>query len=129
MNNPFGLHTVTPYMTAQNVQAVIEFMHYIFGAKLRAGTDYRSNGTIKHAEVTIDDCVIMIGNPEHHSEVTPTSLYIYVPDCDKTFQRAIAYGARAISEPKLYPHGDKLGGIKDSEGNAYWLVTHQRRKS
>ncbi len=125
MNNPFGLHTVTPYMTAKNVKDVIVFMQHIFGAKLRDGTEYREDGTIKHAEISIDDCVVMIGNPTNDNEITPTSLYIYVPNCEETYNKAIAYGAAAISEPRLYPHGDKFGGIKDDEGNVYWVVTHQ----
>ena len=55
----------------------------------------------------------------------PGMLYVYVPDCDRTFSRALAAGATEVSPPADYPHGDRYGGVVDSAGNTWWLVTHK----
>lgn len=51
--NPFGLHTVTPYLVVADVERLILFLQEVFSAELRGDIHYRDNGAIKHAEVTL----------------------------------------------------------------------------
>jgi PhnB protein len=50
--------------------------------------------------------------------------YLYVPDCDALYRRALAVGATSISEPKDQPYGDRSGGVKDAFGNQWYIATH-----
>jgi PhnB protein len=53
-----------------------------------------------------------------------STFYLYVPDCDAVYKRAIDAGAASISEPKDHPYGDRSGGVKDVFGNQWYIATH-----
>jgi uncharacterized glyoxalase superfamily protein PhnB len=50
--------------------------------------------------------------------------YMYVPDCDAAYQRALAAGAKSIQAPSDAPYGDRIGGVTDPFGNQWWIATH-----
>jgi len=54
----------------------------------------------------------------------PTSIYLYVPDCDAVYQRALAAGGTSLSAVRDMPSGERYGGVKDPCGNIWWLATH-----
>ncbi len=122
--NPFGLHTITPYLIVEDVATLIEFLQSVFNAELRGDIHYRDDGAVKHAEVQIGDSVVMMGEPMDAISAMPATLYLYVADCDATYDKAISVGATSVLEPDDYPHGDRYGGVKDTAGNIWWVVTH-----
>ncbi len=123
-SNPFGLHTVTPYLIVDQVEALIEFLKTVFSAELRGEVRFRDDGTVQHAEITIGDSVVMMGEPMGSLKAQPTSMYVYVDDCDTTYQTALDAGGESVMEPQLFPHGDRYGGVQDQSGNIWWIVTH-----
>lgn len=123
--NPFGLHTVTPYLIVKDVERLILFLKEVFSGELRGDIHYRDDGSIKHAEIKIGDSVIMMGSPMEDVDSMSATLYTYVPDCDITYELALKKGATSVSPPENFPHGDRYGGIKDPTGNIFWVVTHQ----
>jgi PhnB protein len=56
------------------------------------------------------------------------AIYLYVPDVDATYQRALSLGAKSVREPRPETWGDRTAGIKDISGNTWWLATHQGAK-
>jgi uncharacterized glyoxalase superfamily protein PhnB len=54
----------------------------------------------------------------------PAMFYLYVPDCDAVYRRALAAGATSISEPKDQSYGDRSAGVKDVFGNQWYIATH-----
>ena len=54
----------------------------------------------------------------------PSTLYLYVPDADATYQRALEAGATSVQEPEDQFYGDRHGGVKDPSGNLWWVATH-----
>lgn len=122
--NPFGLHTVTPYLIIENVRDVIAFLEKTLGATLRGEIRMRDDGSVQHTEVTIGDSVVMMGEPMDDFKAMPSTLYVYVDDSDAAYARALENGATSVMEPQLMPHGDRYGGVKDTSGNIWWLVTH-----
>lgn len=122
--NPFGLKTVTPYLVIRDVKETVQFAQTIFNAELRGDLQMREDGSVAHAEIAIGDSVIMMGEKTDQVDWMPGMLYVYVEDCDATYQKAIELGAEPVIEPTLYPHGDRYGGFKDSCGNVWWAVTH-----
>ena len=106
---PEGYHTVTPYFTVADAGGFLdaEEMERVAG----------SDGRIRHAEARIGNSKVMIGEATEQWRGKPNAVYVYVADVDATYQRALAAGARTISQPTTHFYGDRSGGIEDSEGN------------
>ena len=121
---PEGYHTVTPYLVVPGVAKLIEFLKQAFGAVQSHPPTSRPDGTIMHAEMKIGDSFIMMGEPMGEFKAMPASLYLYVPDTDATYARAIKAGATSIMEPADQFYGDRNAGVKDASGNQWWIASH-----
>jgi PhnB protein len=122
---PEDYHTVTPYLVVEGADKLIDFMKQAFGAK---ETERMSmpDGSIGHAEVRIGDSVIMMGDArENMWKAMPTSIYLYVEDCDAVYKRALEAGATTLMEPKDQFYGDRSGGVRDPVGNYWFIATHK----
>jgi PhnB protein len=89
-------------------------------------------GEIMHAEVELADALVMVGrpapdyrNPKRLGQVTQ-SLYVYVDDVDKHFQRAKQAGAKILAEPADQFYGDRRYGVEDPEGHHWYFAQHVR---
>ena len=121
---PERMHTVQPYLMVESVQELIAFCEQVFNASLQAKLD-RPTGQIMHAEIRIGDSMIMAGEPMGDFGLFPCSLYVYVADCDRCYQQALAYGCEPLFEPTTMQHaGERYGGVKDKNGNVWWIATH-----
>jgi len=122
---PDGYHTVTPYLTVRGAAKVIEFLKQAFGAELSLEPVKRPDGAIMHAEVKIGDSRVMLGEENEMAKATTTSLYVYVPNVDSVYQRAVKAGGTTIMEPTDMFYGDRSGGVKDPSGNSWHIATHK----
>ena len=126
---PAGYHTVTPYLFVAGADILLEFVHKAFDATevLRIP---RTDGSVMHAEVQIGDSRVMIGDPTGPAAQfgpMPTSIYLYVTDCDTVYQRALEAGGTSVAEVRDIPfNGERYGGVKDPTGNIWWIATHVR---
>ena len=104
-------------------QRVIDFVKQVFGAEQLRRFDM-ADGTIMHAEVRIDDTVVMLGDGGPEWPPFASFLHVYVPDVDATYRRALAAGGIAVQEPaQKAGDPDKRGGVKDPAGNTWWIST------
>lgn len=120
---PEGYHAVTPYLLASDAAGLLDFMQRALGAVERhrmAGP----GGRVMHAEVQIGDSRVMLGEPPPGKPLMPANLYLYVPDCDAMYQRAVAAGGTSIQAPATMPYGDRHGAVRDPAGNVWWIATH-----
>lgn len=78
---PEGLHSVTPFLHPRGAEEFIVFLKAAFGAE-EAGVFKSSDGTIVHAKVRIGDSIIEIGEAHGQFQPMPTTLHLYVEDCD-----------------------------------------------
>lgn len=120
---PEGYHTVTPYLTVQDAAQQIEFLVKAFVATQRYRMD-DENGNVRHAEVLVGNSHIMIGQARGEWKAKPASFYIYTEDCDAWHKSAQAAGATSIQEPTDHAYGDRSAGVKDANGNEWWIATH-----
>lgn len=51
-------------------------------------------------------------------------LYLYVPNVDAVYQKALKAGATSLTEPADQFYGDRSGGVKDPAGNSWHIGTH-----
>jgi uncharacterized glyoxalase superfamily protein PhnB len=120
---PKGLNNVNVYMHPLRAEPVIAFLKRAFGGQELA--KYASpDGVVHHAEIRVGDSVVEMGEAHGKYSPMPTMFYMYVPDCDAVYRRALAAGATSISEPADQPYGDRSGGVKDAFGNQWCIATH-----
>lgn len=114
--------SLTPYLTVEHAEDLVEFVKQAFAAVETFRTIGSAGGL--HAEVTIGDSRIMIGGYPGVEE-KPTALHLYVPDADAVYQRAMDSGATSLEEPVDQFYGDREAGVKDPTGNVWWIATHK----
>jgi uncharacterized glyoxalase superfamily protein PhnB len=120
---PKGLNSVNVYMHPPRAEPVIGFLKRAFGAQELA--KYPSpDGVIHYAEIRVGDSVIEMGEAHGRYQPMNTMFYLYVPDCDAVYRRALAAGGTSISEPIDQPYGDRSGAVKDAFGNQWYIATH-----
>lgn len=122
-HKPANYSTVSPYLIVNGADATIDFLKRVFGAiELRRYPD--DSGKLMHAEIRIDDTVIMLADPAP-PDWPPISSYvhIYVPDVDATYRKALEAGAASVQEPVKKQDEDKRGGVKDAGGTTWWIAT------
>ncbi len=121
---PDGYTAVTPYLVVDDAAKLVEFVKNAFGAKVLERME-GPGGLVMHAEVEIGGARVMMGDARGGRwGAIPGMVYLYVPDCDATFRRAIAAGATPLMEPATQFYGDRNGGVKDPFGNFWWIGTH-----
>lgn len=119
---PEGYSRVSPYLIVKDAQGTIEFLRQVFDAvELRRFPD--EAGKIMHAEVRIDDTVVMIADSAPNWPAIPSHVHIYVEDVDGTYQRALKAGAASVQEPVKKEDEDKRGGVQDAGGVTWWIAT------
>jgi uncharacterized glyoxalase superfamily protein PhnB len=119
---PKDYSTVSPYLIVNGANGTIDFLKRVFGAvELHRFPD--AAGKITHAEVRIDDTVVMIADGAEGWPPVQSHVHIYVADVDATFKRALEAGATSIQEPVKKQDEDKRGGVKDAGGTTWWIAT------
>jgi len=119
---PNNYSTVSPYLLVNGASATIDFLQHVFGAvELRRFPD--AGGKLMHAEIQIEDTVIMLADAAEEWPSMPSYVHIYVPDVDATYQRALEAGATSVQEPVKKDDEDKRGGVKDAGGTTWWIAT------
>ena len=120
---PDGYTSISPYLVVAGAGRVIEFLKEAFGATELRRFDM-PDGTIMHAEVRIDDSVIMIGDGGGEWPPFPSWIHVYVADVDATFGRALEAGGVSVQVPvRKDGDSDKRGGVRDPGGNTWWIAT------
>ena len=90
---PAGFPSVSVYIMAKDARAVIEFVTTVFGATPERRFD-DPDGRIMHAEMRIEDSVVMLAEANADWPAFPSWIHVYVPDVDATYQRALAAEGR-----------------------------------
>ena len=118
-----GYTTVTPYLYAKIDLA--DFLKNAFGAEITHMPTADAKGQF-HAEAIIGGAHVLFGNGYFSDPSMAAAIYIYVPDVDATYKRAISLGAKQIREPSDMTWGDRVGGVKDTSGNTWWIATNKK---
>ena len=120
---PEHKNLVVPYIIIDDVEHFLDFAEKVFETRIE-GVVKRKNGTILHAEVSINETLIFLGEADEKSDIFPASLFIYVPNCDDVYNACLKNGARSIMKPKDVWHtGERFGGIADPFGNIWWIAS------
>jgi PhnB protein len=129
---PEGYHSLTPYLAVPDAARAIDFYKQAFGAReinRMPGPD----GKVAHAELQIGDSKLMLSDPFEQSTVRPpserggptASIFMYVEDCDATFEQATAAGAQVEMALQDMFWGDRFGSLVDPFGHLWSIATHK----
>lgn len=120
---PRDYTTVSPYLIVDGASGTIEFLARVFDAvELRRFA--APGGKIMHAEVRLDDTVVMIADGAAPAwPPAPSHVHVYVPNVDATYRRALEAGATSVQAPVKKEDADKRGGVKDAGGTTWWIAT------
>lgn len=130
---PEGYHTVTSSLTFKNSSKALEFYQSAFGAKVLDHLSSPDGRGTMHATMKIGDSILMMGDEMQGEGCSksaetlggsPISLYVYVPDVDQSFQRAVNAGAVVTMPVMDMFWGDRCGGLKDPFGYSWMIATH-----
>jgi uncharacterized glyoxalase superfamily protein PhnB len=113
---------VAPYLIVAGASDTIDFLKDVFDA-----TELRRfpapDGKVMHAEVRVDDTVVMVADATEGWPPVPAHVHVYVRDVDATYARALEAGATSVQEPVQKQDEDKRGGVKDVGGTTWWIST------
>jgi PhnB protein len=118
-----GAPDVQPYLQPLRAEPVISFLKRAFGAQ-EMGRYTAPDGVMHHTTIKIGDSALEMSEAQGIYQPMPTMFYLYVPNCDELYHRAIGAGAVSISAPVDHDYGDRSGGVKDAFGNQWYIATH-----
>lgn len=120
---PADYPSVSPYLICRDPEGLIAFMAKIFGASMVRRFE-RPDGSLMHAEVRIDDSIVMLGGGATEHLSSGVHLHVYLADAQAVYDRAIALGAEPVRSPERKAADDDLrGGFRDPAGNIWWVAT------
>ncbi len=115
---PEGWHSITPRIFASDPKRLVAFLTRAFCAE---GV-FRTDGP---SEIRIGDSLVMISGARGGPTTTPVWLYLYDPDVDTAYARAMQSGASSIETPGDTHYGDRRAIIEDPCGNVWQIATHK----
>jgi PhnB protein len=129
---PQGVHSVTPNLTIRNCAQAIEFYQRALGATEIARFPAPDGKSVWHAELRIGDSVLymndeMPGGPAEaptKARPAPVSFWLWVPDSDAAFRKAVDAGASQLHPPTDMFWGDRTAMILDPFGYGWTFATH-----
>lgn len=122
---PEGYPSLSPYFMVKDAPAFLDFLESLFGGvELQRYT--HADGTIAHAEVRLDDAVIMLSQATDDYPPNHLMMHLYVPDATAVYARALSLGCQGLQEP-VHQAGDPdlRGMFQDMEGHTWAVSTQQ----
>jgi uncharacterized glyoxalase superfamily protein PhnB len=71
----------------------------------------------------LGDSVVAISDAANEEAVSLLGLYLYVPDVDAWYDRAVRAGALPTYPPTDQAYGDRGAGVTDEWGNFWYMAT------
>jgi PhnB protein len=124
MNIPAEHQTIMPYLILQGASKFIDFSKKVFGASETNTKSVREDGTIIHAEITLNGSTIMITDVIPDWSKQTSHLFVYVPNADETYKKAIENGASSLMGLSNKEYG-RTCGVTDPFGNVWWITSVQ----
>jgi uncharacterized glyoxalase superfamily protein PhnB len=112
--------TLTPYLVVLDADGEIQFLKSAFGAS-EISVNRDAKNAVVHAEIQVGDSLLMLGQAGENWKALPAALYLWIPDVDATYARALAAGATSQSAPEDKPYGHRNAGVVDRNSITWWI--------
>ena len=114
--------TLTPYLCVPDADVEMRFLKAAFGAT-EMSCQRNGEGKVMHAELTVGDSLVMVGQAGGEWKPLTAALYVWLPDVDAAYARALDAGATSQSEPEDKPYGHRSAGVVDKNGITWWIAS------
>jgi PhnB protein len=129
-NLPANTSIIIPRLVCRDPAAEIDFCLHVFDAtelNRRPGPD----GTVAHALLKIGPEMLMIetewpslpSRAPAQDGTSPVVIFVYVPDVDRTVDRATAKGAKVLVPLQNQFWGDRIAWLQDPAGHVWTVAT------
>jgi PhnB protein len=122
-------NAIVPHIYVDGASDAIAFYKKAFGAVELFRIAY-PDGKILHAEISICDCTVMIGDPDDRLYGEPrtlgrctASLHIFLNDNEALLRRAVRAGAEVIQPPTDMFYGANSASLRDPFGHVWVLLS------
>ncbi len=134
---PQGRHTLTPNLVLKDCVRALDFYRRALGAEELTRMPSPDGKGVWHAELRIGDSFVyandeipgMTRPAPSPGAPAPVTMWLWVPDCDAAFQRAIEAGAKPMFPPADMFWGDRCAGIADPFGYVWSFATRVKELS
>jgi PhnB protein len=122
---PARYSRVDPWVISADTEAEIAFLEGVFDARETPGSRMLApDGRIGHVEVEVGDAVIMMFDAGPGWPPLPSHVRVYVADTQKVVDRAVAAGARVVTQPTELAFGERVARVRDPQGHLWWIHEH-----
>jgi len=121
MKIPKGYLPVMPYLIVTDAYKFIAFAQEVLGASLRYESP-REEGVIMHAELQIQEAVIMFCDATSVYSPRPAGMFLYLSNADEIYTKAMAAGCKILAPLEDRPYGRGFG-FEDVWNNQWWINT------
>jgi PhnB protein len=122
-------NAIVPHIYIDGAAAAIEFYQKAFGA-IELFRIEQPNGKILHAEISIAESVVMLGDPDQRLYAEPrklgactAGLHIFIDDNSALMKRAVKAGAELIQAPTDMFYGANSASVRDPFGHIWVLLS------
>jgi PhnB protein len=115
--------TVQPWLVTRDTRRLLDFIAVAFGGQELACIA-TEDGTVGHAEIRVGDSTLLAFDAQPDWPDTPSMLRVFVDDAEAAVSRALAAGARVVTQLDDSAWGDRGGRVRDPLGNIWWVVQH-----
>lgn len=119
---PREYKTINVYLLVSDAEKALKFYNMAFGAEVTMKL-VDPEGIIVHAEMRIEDTIIMLSQDASFTGTSGIMLQLYTGDVEKVFESALLAGAKEIEPIKNQFYGDRAGKIQDPFGHQWKLAT------
>ncbi|WP_264550695.1 VOC family protein [Flavobacterium sp. N2038] len=124
MNLPVNHQSIIPYLILKDTSEFFDFTNKVFDAEKGSREILREDGTVMHAEIIISGNTIMITDENKDWPSQTAHLFVYVPDVDGTYQKALNNGAKNVMDVTT-KNSRTACGVVDPFGNVWWISSVQ----
>lgn len=125
LNIPDGYQAIMPYLILNNAETFLQFAKEVFNAEEKMKV-MRDGQYIMHGEIIMHGSTIMFAASTPEYAPQNAGLFIYVPDADECYHKALEAGASSVMPLSDQPYG-RTCGVKDPTGNTWWITSVQKQ--
>ncbi len=132
---PTDYAQLTPCLVVRNGAKAIDFYQKAFGFTILDEVVKDEKGDVQYATLKLGEATVMVfpeGAFDSPSKAPitlgappPLSLYIYIPNVDDFYKKAVAAGAQTIVPPNDAFWGDRFCKVTDPDGHEWAFATHK----
>jgi len=123
---PAGCQAAVPCLQVPNCKSAIDFWKAAFGAEILYLHLMPDGVHVANSQIRVGEVVFMAMEPapERGYPATVLETFLYSPDVDAAFEKAVAAGATPKTKPADRFWGDRVAEVMDPSGLRWTLATH-----